>query len=158
MRKLVLATLRSLLFSPLLFAEPKEEAARCRRDGTKPICAMMSPVFSLILLIIFAIGFGYFATFNVLTVPILFGTYYSFPAVPFYAVIGISLLIGLILSWFISLAGTLGNSFTLRRKERDLNDKKSTIHTMTKQINQLEIENSNLKGELENEPFDDGSL
>lgn len=119
---------------------------------------MMAPVFSLILLIIFAIGFGYFATFNVITVPILFGTYYSFPSVPLYVVIGISLLVGLILSWFISLAGTLGNSFTLRRKERDLNDKKSTIHTMTKQINKLEIENSNLKGELKNEPFDDGSL
>lgn len=119
---------------------------------------MMFPVFSLILLIIFAIGFGYFATFNVLTVPIIFGTYYTISGVPLYIVIGVSLLAGLLFSWLISLAGSLSNSYTLRSKERDINNKKSTIHTMTKQINELEIENSNLKGELKNEPFDDGSL
>lgn len=119
---------------------------------------MISLVFSLILLIIFAIGFGYFATFNALAVPIAFGTYYTLSAVPLYLVIGVSLLTGLLLSWFISLVASLGNSFTLRKRERELNDKKASIHTMTKQINKLEIENSNLKGELKNEPFDDGSL
>lgn len=115
-------------------------------------------VFSLILLIIFAIGFGYFATFNVLSVPILFGTYYSFPSVPLYVVIGISLLMGLLLAWFISLAGSLSNSFILRRKERELNTKEATIHTLTKKVNEIQIENANLKGELKNEPLDDISL
>ena len=118
----------------------------------------MSSVFSLILLIIFAIGFGYFATFNSLTVPVMFGTYYTLPGVPLYGVIGVSLLVGLLLSWFISLVASLGTSFTLRKRERELNDKKASIHTLTKQVNKLEIENSNLKGELKNEPFDDGSL
>lgn len=115
-------------------------------------------MFSLILLLIFAIGFGYFATFNVLAVPVIFGPYYTFPSVPLYAVIGASLLVGLILSWFISLVGLLGNSYTLRRKDREINAGKSQVHSMTKQVNDLQIENSNLKGELKNDPTDPNSL
>lgn len=115
-------------------------------------------MFSLILLIIFAIGFSYFASFNVVTVPIAFGTFYLIPSIPLYGVIGLSLLLGLILSWFISMVGSLMNGYAMRSKERQIISGKSTIHDMTKQINKLQIENSNLKGELKNEPFDDGSL
>ncbi len=115
-------------------------------------------VFSLILLLIFAIGFGYFATFNVLAVPIIFGSFYSLTAIPLYVVIGASLLIGLLLSWLISLVGSLGNRFTLRAKEREINDSKAKIHAMTKQTNELQLENANLKGELKNDPVDELTL
>lgn len=115
-------------------------------------------MFSLILLIIFAIVFGYFATFNLEMVTIALGPYYTTPPIPIYIVIGLTLLVGLVLAWLISSVAALSNSFTLRSKERELNDKKSTIHTLTKKVNELQIENSNLKGELKNEPFDDTSL
>lgn len=118
----------------------------------------MRVVFSLILLIIFAIGFGYFATFNVVAVPIIFGSIYTVSAVPLYIVIAGSLLVGLFLSWLITFFTSLSSHYIMRHKDREINSGKSTIHTMTKQINDLEIENSNLKGELKNEPFDDGSL
>lgn len=115
-------------------------------------------MFSLILLIILAIGFGYFATFNLNLVTITLGPYYTTPPIPLYIIIGLTLLVGLLLAWFISLIGSFNNSFALRQKERELNDKEATIHTLTKKVNEIEIENDNLKGELKNEPFDDISL
>lgn len=114
-------------------------------------------MFNLILLVIFAIGFGYFATLNTLTVPLTFG-FYSFHSLPLYVVIGVSLLAGLVLSWLISLLGSLSNSIAMYGKEKEINTDKATIHAMTKQTNDLQIENAGLKGELKNEPFDDTSL
>lgn len=115
-------------------------------------------MFSLILLIIFALAFGYFATFNQDLIPLVLGPYYTTPPIPLYIVIGLTLLVGLLLAWFISLAGSLSNGFALRQKERELNNKEATITTLTKKVNELQIENANLKGELKNEPFDDISL
>ena len=115
-------------------------------------------MFSLILLIIFAIGFGYFATFNVISIPVVLGSFYTFPSVPLYAVIGIALLIGIVLAWLISLTSQLASAITLHKVKNEITDKKSTIHEMTKKVNELQIENANLKGELKNEPLDDSSL
>lgn len=115
-------------------------------------------MFSLILLIVFAISFGYFATFNLDSIPIVFGPYYTTPAIPLYIIIGATLLIGLLLAWVISLVRSFSNGLALRQKERELINKEATIHTLTKKVNEIEIENANLKGELKNEPFDDVSL
>jgi regulator of replication initiation timing len=52
----------------------------------------------------------------------------------------------------------LGNSYTLQRKDREINEGKSQVHSMTKQVNDLQIENSNLKGELKNDLTDPNSL
>lgn len=113
---------------------------------------------SLILLLIFAISFGYFATFNAIPVPIVLGHFYTLPSLPLYAVIGASILLGLVLAWFISLLGSLANTIELSKIKHEVKDKKSTIHDLTKQVNELQIENSNLKGELKNEPTDPNSL
>lgn len=103
-------------------------------------------------------AFGYFATFNLVSIPVVFGIFYTLPAVPLYAVIGVSLLIGIVLAWFISLTAQLANVITLQKFKKDIQEKKTKIHEMTKKVNELQIENSNLKGKLENEPFDSSSL
>jgi uncharacterized integral membrane protein len=151
-------SLRSVLLLVLFFVQPRKEPALCWRDSTLSKTCYDHPVFSLIILLLFAIGFGYFATFNTLTVSITFGTFYEIAGVPLYIVIGASLLTGLLLSWLIMLVGSLSNHFTLRSQARQINTSKATIHAMTKKTNDLQIENANLKGELKNDPTDELTL
>ncbi len=114
-------------------------------------------MFSLILLVLSALGFGYFATQNTLTLPLTFGAF-STPQLPIYVIVGASLLLGLLIAWLISILSSLATAMILRDRDKEIKDDKETIHTMTKRINELEIENANLKGELHNEPLDDISL
>jgi uncharacterized membrane protein YuzA (DUF378 family) len=115
-------------------------------------------VFSLILFIVFAIAFGYFATFNLDLIEVVLGPYYTTPPIPLYIVIGMTLLIGLLLAWFISLANSLTNGFALRQKERELNNKDETIVTLTKKVNELQLENAKLSGDQGNDPTDELAL
>lgn len=114
-------------------------------------------MFNLILLVIFALGFGYFSTQNTLSIPLTFGPY-TVNAIPLYIVLGVTILMVLLLAWAINLINSLSVNMTLRNKEREIKAAKATIHDMTKKINDLQIENANLKGELKNEPMDDISL
>ncbi len=104
-------------------------------------------MFTFILYIILALVFGYFATQNTETISInLLGSRLS--DIPLYAILGVTLVIGLAFSWFISLFGTLGAMMKLRGKENVIKDSKLAIKDLEKRINQLELQNAKLTGEL----------
>ncbi len=71
---------------------------------------------------------------------------------------GATLLIGLAISWIISLSDTLSAAFKIRGKESTIKDGNKTIHDLTKRVNELEIENAKLKGRAERGLVDDESL
>ena len=100
-------------------------------------------MFTLILLVILALGFSYFATENTQLQTITLAGYTLTP-VPIYILIGVTLLLGLSLSWIISLLDSLSVAFKLRGKEHAIKDAKTTIQELTKKVNQLEIENAKL--------------
>lgn len=112
---------------------------------------------NLVIILIFSLAFSFFASTNAISVPINLGPY-SFTAVPLYVIVGLSILVGIVISWLTSLVSSISTSMKLRRKDKSIESKKDTIHDMTKKINNLEIENSNLKGELNNDPTDEQSL
>lgn len=112
-------------------------------------------MFTLILLVILALSFGYFATQNTLSIPVTLANY-TVSNIPLYVVIGSTLLIGLLSSWLISLLDSFSNALKLRGKDSAIKNSKRTIHDLTKRVNQLEIENAKLKGKKEQE--DDESL
>ncbi len=114
-------------------------------------------MFTFIIFIIFALAFGYFATQNTQTISITLANY-TISKVPLYIVLGVTLLIGLALSWINSLLDSLITSFTIRDKEHTIKDSKTKIRDLTKRINQLEIENAELKGELKHEVKDANSI
>lgn len=100
-------------------------------------------MFTLILLVILALGFSYFATENTqLSTITLAG--YKMAQIPLYVLIGITLLIGLSLSWLISLLDSLAVAMKIRGKEHVIKDAKDTIRDLTKKVNDLEIENAKL--------------
>lgn len=114
-------------------------------------------MFGIILLVVIALGFGYFATQNTLIIPIiLFG--YTIWEVPLYVGIGIAFLLGLFLFWLISLVDTVGFAMKLRGKENTIKDTKKNVQDLTRRVNELEIENARLKGELKKESKDPNSL
>lgn len=114
-------------------------------------------MFSLILMVAIALGFGYFATQNTIAIPITIGSS-TIQGVPLYVVLGIILLIGLFLSWLISLLNSISSTMKLRGKEHTIKDAKQTINELTKQVNELQIENAKFKGELSKDSVDDKSL
>jgi uncharacterized integral membrane protein len=114
-------------------------------------------IFTLILLVILALLFGFFATQNTQTITIVLANA-NIPDLPLYIVIGATLLIGLAIAWIMSLSDTISSSLKIRGKESTIKDGRNTIHDLTKQINQLEIENAKLKGELKKESSDIKSM
>lgn len=108
-------------------------------------------MFTLILLVILALGFSYFATFNTQLSIITFPGSLQYQ-VPLYILIGITLVLGLSLSWLISLLDSISTSLKLKGKEDTIKDAKSTIHDLTKRINQLEVENARLEERTGNHP------
>lgn len=110
-------------------------------------------MFTLILFIVLALGYGYFATQNTALVSIVL-PYITIPDIPMYMVIGISLLIGLTFSWLISLVDSLFATMALHGKDSTIKDAKKTNAELSRKINELEIENAKLQGKLEKENRD----
>lgn len=103
---------------------------------------------TFILVLFLAIIFGYFATQNSQSTAISLSGY-RFPSVPLYIVIGITLLLGLGFSWVIGLVNGLATSMKLRGKDHAIKNANQSINDLNKKINQLELENANLKGRLD---------
>ena len=114
-------------------------------------------MFGIILLVVAALGFGYFATQNTLIIPIILFGYHIWD-VPLYIVIGVAFLFGIFLFWLISLVDSIGFVMKLRGKENTIKDSKKNVQDLTRRINELEIENARLKGELKKESKDPNSL
>ena len=103
---------------------------------------------TVILFLILALVFGYFATQNTQSITITVANY-TLSSIPLYAAVGITLLIGLSFSWLVSLIDTFSAAMKLRGKEHKIKDANKTIQDLTKQIKDLEIENARLKGQSE---------
>jgi len=111
---------------------------------------------TLIFTVIFGLALAYFATQNTALITLNFLNYTISGVATYVAVVG-ALLIGLFLSWIISIINDIGTSFTLAGKENKIKDYKKEIDELTKQNHQLELENTRLQAET-NIPPDDKSL
>lgn len=112
---------------------------------------------SLFVLILFGIGIAIFATQNAQLTSLTVGPY-GFAGIPMYAVVLAALLVGIFVSWLISLVGLVSNSMTLRGKDGRIRDAEHKIHNLEQKNHDLEIENSKLRGEkhyVESEVNDD---
>jgi uncharacterized integral membrane protein len=111
---------------------------------------------TLIVSVLFGIVMAYFATQNTQAISLNFWNY-SVPGIPIYMVVVGGLLVGLLLSWVISLVNSVITAFTLRGKESTIKDYRKENAELAKQIHQLELENTRIKAET-NTPDDDKSL
>ncbi len=112
---------------------------------------------SLVVYLILALVFSYFATLNAGRISINLASY-RIEHVPLYLALGAAILIGLLLSWLINLFDGFVSAMKIRGKEHTIKDDKKIIHELTKKVNQLEIENAKLTGQLKSEPNDPNSL
>jgi uncharacterized integral membrane protein len=101
---------------------------------------------SVILLVIIALAFGIFATQNTIGVPITFGSF-VIPEVPLYVVLAVTLLIGLLFAWLISLANSLLYSRRLHDKDSAFASLRKENELLKQRNAELEIENTRLSAE-----------
>lgn len=106
---------------------------------------------ALILLFIFSLSVAYFATQNTGNVHILIGNY-LFRDIPLYVIVVGSLLIGIFVSWLISLVDSFSSFFILHGKDHEIKRMQKIINTLQEKNHDLEVENTHLqlKGSLEN--------
>lgn len=114
-------------------------------------------MFSLIIYLILAIVFGYFATQNTGLISLTLASY-KIEHIPLYVALGLTLLVGLFFSWLNGLFDLFASTMKIRGKEHTIKNDKKIIHELTKKINQLELENAKLTGELKSESKDPNSL
>jgi cell shape-determining protein MreC len=107
-------------------------------------------MFSVILLVIIAIAFGFFSTQNSIPIPVTFGDLVV-SDVPLYIVLGVTLLIGLLFSWVISLANSMLFSMNLRKKDHTITDVTKDNEKLNQRLIDLEMENTRLRAELNKE-------
>lgn len=99
---------------------------------------------ALIILLLFGIGVSVFALQNTLPTTVsLFG--FIFTSIPLYTVILGSMLFGVIAASFIGLIDSLGNAFTLSRKNREIASAGSDVTALQKRVRDLENENAALR-------------
>ena len=112
---------------------------------------------ALFLFIAFGLLFGYFATLITGLVSVNFGTI-TIPNIPLYLLVLVSLGVGILFASLFYAFKSLGTRFFLGRKEGELSHAKKDIADLTKQVHQLELENTKLRTKLGEESGDDDSL
>ena len=113
-------------------------------------------MFALIVLVVFGIGVAFFATQNTQTISITLANY-PLTGIPVYLIVLVSLLLGFVVSWIISLVDVISSALKIHRKDSTIKDSSKQISELTKRVHQLELENERLKGES-GHPSDDKSL
>ena len=100
---------------------------------------------ALIVIVLFGLGFAYFSTLNTLTVHVnLFGTLLI---VPLYGLVLGSILLGVVVSWILSLFDWAASAWTLRSRESKIKESEEDILGLRKRVYDLELENTRLRGE-----------
>ena len=102
-------------------------------------------MFALIVLVIIGLGMAFFSTQNLTGIPITLANY-TWTGVPLYLVVIGSLLLGIIVSWLISLVDMFSSMVTIQGKNAALKDALRKIEILKKEKYTLEIENAHLKG------------
>ncbi len=105
-------------------------------------------MFTLILLVVLGLVFGYFATQNTQSVPVTLANT-TLTDVPLYILLGITLLIGFGISWVINILDSITAAFKLRGKDKTIKNAKATVGELEKRVSELEVENAKLKGQLQ---------
>lgn len=106
---------------------------------------------SLFILFVFAFGVAYFATQNTSAASINLANFFV-GSIPLYVIVIGSMLLGIFVSWLISVAGTISSSLTIHGKDAKLKEAYRTIESLKKDNNELLLENAHLKGE-QNKPL-----
>jgi len=99
---------------------------------------------TLILVVLFGILAAIFATQNPIQVPItLLG--YSIKEVPIYIIVSGSLLLGLLMSFLLSLITSISTSFRLHGKDVKIKESKRSVDDLMKKNREMELEIVRLK-------------
>ncbi|OGM15685.1 hypothetical protein A2V56_02095 [Candidatus Woesebacteria bacterium RBG_19FT_COMBO_42_9] len=101
---------------------------------------------TLVVTVLFGLGFALFATQNTGHTAINVGPY-ALAEVPVYLVILASVILTLLVTGFIYLLKSLSTSMTISEKEDELKKTKDELAEITKQAHKLELENTKLKAE-----------
>jgi lipopolysaccharide assembly protein A len=112
---------------------------------------------SLILLLVFGSGLTFISMQNTQEVSLTFYRY-TFSNLPVYFVILGSILVGVILAYFISFLNSISTHMLIRKQYKKIGKEKQTVAELTKRIHQLELENVKLKSKSEPSSFDQKSL
>lgn len=113
---------------------------------------------TLIFLLVTASLFAYIAQNNFMLVTLHLGTYELSNIPLFYIIMG-SLLVGLVLSYFMQVARSIMTAFTMQGKNNTIKQGNRDIVDLTKRIHQLELENEKLKNNSSTrEPRDQNAL
>jgi uncharacterized integral membrane protein len=99
---------------------------------------------TLVLLVLFGMLAAFFAMQNTTPASINIVSY-TLKDIPMYLIVLGSLLIGLLSSLIIGLVNSIGSSFMIHGKDVKIKEGKKTVADLTKQIHQLELENTKLK-------------
>ncbi|MCB9813163.1 MAG: LapA family protein [Pseudomonadales bacterium] len=98
----------------------------------------------LIFLILVGAGFTFLSMQNTQLVSLNFLNY-SFSNLPInYVIIG-SILLGVILAFFISFINSISTAMKIRGQHQQLKQEKKSVAELTKKVHQLELENVGLK-------------
>lgn len=100
-------------------------------------------VVTLIITVLLGLVIAYFATQNTTATTINF-LYYSIPGIPVYLIVIGALLLGLLLSWLISIMNGIGTGLSMRGKESKIKDYRKENAELSKRIHQLELDNAHL--------------
>jgi hypothetical protein len=103
-------------------------------------------MFALIVLIIFGLGMAYFATQNTGVVHILIGSY-LITGIPIYVIAIGAILLGVFISWLISMIDSFSSSMILHGKDSALKEARKNIDKLQEENRELTIEIANLKGQ-----------
>ncbi len=114
-------------------------------------------VITLILLVIFGLVFGYFATQNATYVVIHFLGYSTRP-LPLYLIILISIGVGILIMIIFTLLKWFNVRRKLSRKEKDLKKTENEVSELTKTVHKLELKNAKLEAEVDGEDVDENSI
>ena len=112
---------------------------------------------TLILIVVFASLFGYFATINTTSVVLHFLKYSSRP-IPIYLVILASIGIGVLITMIFNFLKWFSTNMKLGRKEKDLKKANDELNNLNKTVHKLELENTKLEAELGKEDVDEDSI
>ncbi len=100
---------------------------------------------ALIILIVFGLGTAYFATQNTGVVHITIGNY-LIQRIPIYVIVVGSILLGIFISWLISIVDSISSRITIYGKDSAIKEAYKTIETLKEENHNLEVENARLRG------------
>lgn len=102
---------------------------------------------ALIILIVFGLGTAYFATQNTGMVSIMLGNY-LIDGIPLYIIVIASMLLGVFISWLVSIVDTFSTTLVMYGKDSELKKAHKEIERLSKENQDLTKENSKLQGNL----------